>query len=232
MADALADLGELVHDRTLVLNILRGLNERFQFMSQFITRQKSFPSFADVRADLRLAELNMAPPSPLVVSSSSKPPASQPASGSATPRPQQNAGGACLAVAVAVAGVAVAAVAKEARPAASQAVPSGPPSSIRGQGPSTCGPGQLPAALAVHLPVLDHLHRHRCSSMLWWPACLQPSTLRLRGRTTRRPPRHPLLPGRQHHLRCLLLGHHGISSPSPTPSAPSPSPRLRTPRTG
>jgi len=63
MADALADLGEPVHDRTLVLNILRGLNERFQFMSQFITRQKPFPSFADVRADLRLAELNMAPPS-------------------------------------------------------------------------------------------------------------------------------------------------------------------------
>ena len=93
MADALAGLGEPIHDRTLVLNILRGLNERFQFMSQFITRQKPFPSFADVRADLRLAELNMAPPSALVVSSSSKPPASQPASGSATPRPQQNAGG-------------------------------------------------------------------------------------------------------------------------------------------
>jgi hypothetical protein len=98
MADALADLGEPVHDRTLVLNILRVLHERFQFMSQFITRQKPFPSFADVRADLRLAKLNMAPPSAppsaLVVSSSSKPPASQPASGSATPRPQQNAGGA------------------------------------------------------------------------------------------------------------------------------------------
>ena len=80
MADALADLGEPVHDCTLVLNILRGLNERFQFMSQFITRHKPFPSFADVRADLRLAELNMAPPSAppsaLIVSSSSKPPAS------------------------------------------------------------------------------------------------------------------------------------------------------------
>ena len=76
MADALADLGEPVHDRTLVLNILRGCNERFQFMSQFITRQKPFPSFADVRAYLRLAELNMAPPSALVVSSSSKPPTS------------------------------------------------------------------------------------------------------------------------------------------------------------
>jgi len=173
-----------------------------------------------------------APPSALVASSFSKPSASPPASGSANPRPQQHAGGACLAMAVAVAGVAVAAVAKEARPAASQAVPSGPPSSIRGQGPSTCGPGQLPAALAVHLPALAHLHRHRCNSTLWWPACLQPSTLRLRGRTTRRPPRHPLLPGRQHHLRRPQFGHHGTNSPSPTPSAPSPSPRLRTPWTG
>ena len=63
MADALADLGEPVNDRTLVLNVLRGLNERFQFMTHIITRQRPFPSFADVRADLRLAELNMAPPS-------------------------------------------------------------------------------------------------------------------------------------------------------------------------
>ena len=96
MADALADLGEPVHDRTLVLNILRGLNERFQFMAQFITRQKPFPSFADVRADLRLAELNMAPstpPSAPVTSTSSKPPASQPASGPAPPRSPQNTGG-------------------------------------------------------------------------------------------------------------------------------------------
>jgi len=38
MADALADLGEPLNDRTLVLNVLRGLNERFQFMAQLITR--------------------------------------------------------------------------------------------------------------------------------------------------------------------------------------------------
>jgi hypothetical protein len=75
MADALADLGEPVQDRTLVLNVLRGLNERFQFMSQLITRQKPFPPFADVRADLRLAELNMGthsvPPSALVTATNS-----------------------------------------------------------------------------------------------------------------------------------------------------------------
>ncbi|XP_066341933.1 uncharacterized protein [Miscanthus floridulus] len=61
-ADALADLGEPISDRTLVLNVLHGLNERFQFMAQLITRQKPFPSFSNVRADLRLAKLNMEQP--------------------------------------------------------------------------------------------------------------------------------------------------------------------------
>ena len=60
-----------------MLNILRGLNERFQFMSQLVTQQRPFPSFANVRADLRLAELNMAPPtappSALVASASTRP---------------------------------------------------------------------------------------------------------------------------------------------------------------
>jgi hypothetical protein len=80
MADALADLGAPVQDHTLVLNVLRGLNERFQVVSQLIPRQWPFPSFNDVCADLRLAELNMAPsstppPSALVATSTTKPPA-------------------------------------------------------------------------------------------------------------------------------------------------------------
>ena len=91
MADALTDLGEPLNDRTLVLNVLRGLNERFQFMAQLITRQKPFPPFADVRTDLRLAELNMvqpsAAPSALFASSSSRPPSTTPAPSSASPRP-------------------------------------------------------------------------------------------------------------------------------------------------
>ncbi|XP_066373420.1 uncharacterized protein [Miscanthus floridulus] len=87
MADALANLGEPISDRTLVLNVLCGLNERFQFMSQLITRQRPFPSFADVRADLHLAELNMAPPSALLASLSSKPFASSSPSGPSFPRP-------------------------------------------------------------------------------------------------------------------------------------------------
>jgi hypothetical protein len=96
MADSLADLGEPVQDRTLVLNVLRGLNERFQFMSQLVTRQRPFPSFTDVRADLRLVELNMAspsaPPSALVASSSTKPPVTVP-SAPAPPRSHQAVGG-------------------------------------------------------------------------------------------------------------------------------------------
>jgi hypothetical protein len=74
MDDTLADLGEPVQDRTLVLNLLRGLNERFQFMSQFITRQRPLPSFVDVRADLRLVELNMTTsPAPPPLSSPLRP---------------------------------------------------------------------------------------------------------------------------------------------------------------
>jgi hypothetical protein len=100
MVDALADLGEPINDRTLVLNILCDLNERFQFMSQLVTRQRPFPSFVDVRIDLRLAELNMAPPSApplaLVASSSSKPPALLSPFGPAPPcpPPPQTTGGA------------------------------------------------------------------------------------------------------------------------------------------
>jgi len=94
MADALADLGEPIQDRTLVLNVLRGLNERFQFMSQLVTRQRPFPSFADVRADLRLAELNMgtpsASPSALVAAPSIRPPTS---SSPAPPRHHQATAG-------------------------------------------------------------------------------------------------------------------------------------------
>ena len=94
MADALADLGEPIQDQTLVLNVLWGLNERFQFMSQLVTHQRSFPSFADVRADLCLAELNMgtpsASPSALVAAPSIRPPTS---SSPAPPRHHQATAG-------------------------------------------------------------------------------------------------------------------------------------------
>ena len=58
-------------------------------MSQLITRQKPFPSFVDVRADLRLAELNMAPPSapPLALVASTPPRTPTPTAASSRPPP-------------------------------------------------------------------------------------------------------------------------------------------------
>jgi hypothetical protein len=59
MADALADLGSPVDDRILVLNILRGLNPRFEHLGAIIRRYTSFPSFLKVQDDLILEELHM-----------------------------------------------------------------------------------------------------------------------------------------------------------------------------
>lgn len=60
MADALGTLGELVLDRTLVLNVHRGLNERFSHMAALIKRISSFPSYSDVRANLLIMEVTLA----------------------------------------------------------------------------------------------------------------------------------------------------------------------------
>lgn len=60
MADALGDLGEVVPERTLVLAVLRSLNERFSHMAIFLKRQKPLPSFAEVRNDLQLEEIEKA----------------------------------------------------------------------------------------------------------------------------------------------------------------------------
>jgi hypothetical protein len=59
MADALADLGSPVDDQILVLNILRGLNPRFEHLGAIIRRYTPFPSFLKVRDDLILEELHL-----------------------------------------------------------------------------------------------------------------------------------------------------------------------------
>ena len=59
MDDALADLGEYIPDHTLVLNVLRGLNGKFTYMSPHFKRQRPFPTFGEVRAYLLLEELTM-----------------------------------------------------------------------------------------------------------------------------------------------------------------------------
>lgn len=57
MADALGDLGEGVTNRTLILNIVRGLNEDLQHISGWIIRQKPIPPYDEVVADLRIKEM-------------------------------------------------------------------------------------------------------------------------------------------------------------------------------
>jgi hypothetical protein len=55
MADDLGALKEVVSDRTLVLNVIRGLNERFTHVGALLRHARPFPSFLDVCDDLTLA---------------------------------------------------------------------------------------------------------------------------------------------------------------------------------
>jgi hypothetical protein len=57
MAHALGDLGEVIHDRTLILNVLRGLNEKFAHMRIHYRHARLFPTFHQVRNNLLLEEL-------------------------------------------------------------------------------------------------------------------------------------------------------------------------------
>jgi uncharacterized membrane protein YgcG len=59
MADALADLRAPVDDRILILNILRGLNQRFEHVGAIIRRYSSFLNFLKVRDDLLLEEIHL-----------------------------------------------------------------------------------------------------------------------------------------------------------------------------
>jgi hypothetical protein len=66
MVDDLTALGEVVTDRTLVLNVLRGLNERFTHVGALLRRARPFPTFLQVKDNLSLEELTLGsrPPSP------------------------------------------------------------------------------------------------------------------------------------------------------------------------
>jgi hypothetical protein len=70
MADSLRDLGEPIANRTLVLNLLCGLNPRYGHLKALIKRNVPFPTFFAVCNELLLEELTMdteapAPPSVL-----------------------------------------------------------------------------------------------------------------------------------------------------------------------
>lgn len=60
MADTLHDLGSLVTDETLVLNLLRVLSPCYAHLRAILKWIAPFPSFAHVRDDLLLEELTSA----------------------------------------------------------------------------------------------------------------------------------------------------------------------------
>ncbi|XBI98618.1 hypothetical protein VPH35_018833 [Triticum aestivum] len=60
LADALTDVEEPVTDRTLTLQLLRGLNRRFQVMATVLMMQIPFPSFLQARSRLLLEEIGLA----------------------------------------------------------------------------------------------------------------------------------------------------------------------------
>jgi hypothetical protein len=87
MADSLSDLGAPVDDQVLILNILRGLNQRFEHVCSIIRCYSPFLNFLKVWDDLLLKELHMdsiGPPAALtalytnIASPAIKPPYSTP----------------------------------------------------------------------------------------------------------------------------------------------------------
>jgi hypothetical protein len=97
MADGLADLGSPVEDRILVLNILRGLNQRFEHVGSIIQRYSPFPNFLKVWDDLVLEEIHVdsTGPSaaPTVLYTNGAPPTARPPSSTPSRPPSGGNGG-------------------------------------------------------------------------------------------------------------------------------------------
>jgi hypothetical protein len=84
MADGLANLGSPVKDWILILNILRGLNQRFEHVGSIIRRYSPFLNFLKVQDDLLLEEIYMDSighlAAPTVLYTNAVPPAARPPS--------------------------------------------------------------------------------------------------------------------------------------------------------
>ncbi|KAE8767945.1 retrotransposon unclassified [Hordeum vulgare] len=59
LANAMADVGELVSDRSLTLQLVRGLSRRFHVMATLLPMQQPFPSFVRARSRLLLEETGL-----------------------------------------------------------------------------------------------------------------------------------------------------------------------------
>jgi hypothetical protein len=161
MADSLGDLDCPMEDHNLVLNVLRGLSERYTHLRSLLMRQHPFPTFLQVRDDLALEEITLGAQATLISgpgsSSSStalaaltptRPPTP---SGHRPPGPNMGGGVAMAEVGavVVVAAVVVAVVRVVLVPAVvlvaahrhrdPNRVRLGPLSTTRGQGASPCG---------------------------------------------------------------------------------------------
>jgi hypothetical protein len=172
-ADDLTALGEAVTDRTLVLNVLRGLNERFTHIGALLQRARPFPTFLQVKDDLSLEELTLGsrPPSPAAaLTATTKPPPQSSAGNGTSSKPNRRSKAAGVAVVVGATGAAGAAAAPHSssrsnrleapRPLASPPE-AGPPSTTLGRAPYSCGP--VPAIL-LWRPYLDRRSSSRRSS--------------------------------------------------------------------
>jgi hypothetical protein len=97
MADDLADLGVPVEDQILVLNILRGLNQRFEHVGSIIWQYSPFLNFLKVRNDLLLEEIHMystgPPAAPTALYTKAASPAAKPPSSTLSRPPNGRNGG-------------------------------------------------------------------------------------------------------------------------------------------
>jgi hypothetical protein len=97
MADDLPDLGAPVEDRILVLNILRGLNQRFEHVGSIIRRYSPFLNFHKVQDDLLLEEIHMdsigPPAAPTALYTNAASPAAKPPSFTPSRPPNDRNGG-------------------------------------------------------------------------------------------------------------------------------------------
>lgn len=88
MAASLAEFGDPIGDRQMVLTLLRGLNGKFRHMVSILKMHRPFPSFADARTHLLLEEIDIdaRPPSPPPALIANTPPApAAPRQGAAAP---------------------------------------------------------------------------------------------------------------------------------------------------
>ncbi|XP_072150639.1 uncharacterized protein [Setaria viridis] len=98
MAASLAEFGDPIGDRQMVLTLLRGLSGKYRHMVSILKMHRSFPTFAEARTHLLLEEIDIdarppSPPSALVATTPAPPAATharQARSSQAAPFPGQH----------------------------------------------------------------------------------------------------------------------------------------------